>query len=111
MDQDAQLPSVADALRDIQQTQAHLLAAVESLNSRIGSEATASDGPATSSSSLDNPFQPEPQDKSSVPSVPTMSSTTAQLSDKSAVQTASPSQQSGLTSRIILTCVCYQLDT
>lgn len=107
MDQDAQQPSVMDTLRDIQQTQSHLLAAVESLSIRIATEAPIPDGRVASPDSLGNPFQPAPQDKiESLPLAPTSDSTVEKSShDDSLVQAASPGQKSGFTSRIVLTWV------
>lgn len=99
MEQDA---SLADALRDIQQQQTHLLAAIESLSSRVEASVAIRDAPAASPESLGTIFQPDSHDKSKE-AIPSSSIVANSTTEESIAPAASPSQRSGLSSRIILT--------
>lgn len=104
---DAQL-GVEDVLRDIQQTQTHLLAAVEALSDRVGPALGLSSTSAGGLKSVDVPFPPDRELDTAKTSLNSSEDPAlAQPSvDKDVIPvplTASPPQRSGLTSRIILT--------
>ncbi|KAK5995818.1 Putative GTP cyclohydrolase URC1 [Cladobotryum mycophilum] len=92
-------------LQEIQQTQAHLVAAVESLTDRVDSVAIDSLKSTNQSKALDNSLHSEERETFK-PDAPATSGIQVPIGSNRNVQapsTASPSQRSGLTSRIVLT--------
>lgn len=91
MAQDPQQASVADILREIEDAKAHLFAAVETLETRLGSAVPVDAG------ALDTPVLAESKSQDKLESSPLAPVASAVAS------TASPATKSGSNSRIILT--------
>ncbi|POR33463.1 Uracil-regulated protein 1 [Tolypocladium paradoxum] len=107
MDQPAAKADVLNALREIQQSQSQLLAAVESMSERIDSGDFAADSPPAQPSSFGSTEPPGKASTTDVSIPPGSVSGTAHSSqDNNAMHastTASKGPKSGFTSRIVLT--------
>lgn len=102
---------VMDTLKDIHQTQAQLLAAVESLSERFDSAMPGTETSLSPPVSSGKPSKtPSGNEDDSAPPTSSDSVIRSNLSEEATLQApapASPNQRSGLTSRIVLTCVDY----
>ena len=114
MDATSERAAVLDAVRGIQQTQAQLLSAVESLNDRLGgsSPATAPGSSTASPSLLGKPFIPlsgshdkTGQDSSRATGSSSPPSTSLESNPHPASSPIAGGQRAGFTSRIVLTYV------